>query len=182
MSEEKVRLELRAATQAMVKRFISDLYINNLKPQGFRRSGHSFTRAHPEYLERIQIQGSSWNGLDSAPLILRLQEARWQFFVNVAVRLTNVPVANGHFHAECRIERLVDESEAIYELREAVFTPLVGRVAEHVAIASARLPERLAEIGTFAAKGSLCPLLRSENENTEPCHALDAQTTRASDG
>ena len=36
MSEERVREELRAVTQAMVKRFISDLYGQKLKPQGFR--------------------------------------------------------------------------------------------------------------------------------------------------
>jgi hypothetical protein len=149
----------------MVKRFISALYSDKLKPQGFRRSGHSFTRANPDYVERFQVQGNPWNGLDSTPLILRPQEPVWRFYVNVAVRLADSPPVHGQFHADCRIGTLVKASEGSYELTETVLEPLVDRLAEHIDVACAQLPARLAEIRAAAARGLYCALPRADHEH-----------------
>jgi hypothetical protein len=158
MSEEAVRAELRERTKAMVRRFISALDAR-MRPQGFRRSSHSFKSACPEYIETFQVQGSPWNGPHSGPLILGPQEPSWRFYVNIAVRLADSEPSHGSSHAGGRINRVVDQAEAEYELTEADIDRLADRLVEDIKVARAQLPARLAGIRESASKGLYCPLL-----------------------
>jgi hypothetical protein len=53
-----------------------------MKPRGFTKRGHIFTRKKVGYLERVQIQGSKWNSNSSA---------EWTFYLNAGVLFTDLP-------------------------------------------------------------------------------------------
>jgi len=68
--------------QPWVKQFISELHAKGLKPRGFTKKRHTFSRAREEYVERFQVQGSSWNSGGNDP---------WIFYLNAGVFFPNLP-------------------------------------------------------------------------------------------
>jgi hypothetical protein len=140
-----------------VKRFVSDLYKNVLKPMGFRRSGQTFLRDHETYTESFQIQGSSWNGRKSVPRILDARVEAWRFYINVGVQIAKLPPGAGWSrpgeHASGRIEGIATESPGVYELLPSNLAELAEQIQKDIRLASSMLPEMLPAVRRKAERG-----------------------------
>ena len=68
--------------QDWAKQFVSALHRDLLKPAGFIKQGHVFSRPCSSYVERFQIQGSTWNSSDAST---------WRFYVNAGVFFADLP-------------------------------------------------------------------------------------------
>jgi len=93
---------------------LSALHSEQLKPLGFRKSGHTISRALPGYHERFNFQGSAWNGAESG----------WRFYINVGVEFTDLAPEPlwwyfPHTHWADRAERLVPSASHQWECSEA---------------------------------------------------------------
>jgi hypothetical protein len=82
--------------------FLSELHAEHLKPLGFRKTGHTISRAMQGYHERFNFQGSSWNS----------SGVKWRFYLNCGVEFTDLPSERQwsyfpHTHWAGRAEQLV---------------------------------------------------------------------------
>jgi hypothetical protein len=94
-----------------VKEFFSRLHATHLRPRGYRKERHTFTRELNGFTERIQFQGSAWNSGDSS----------WRFFVNFGVQFHGLPPRSPDrdlpgTHCWTRIESIVPEAPAEFGL------------------------------------------------------------------
>ena len=90
--------------QPRVKDFFSEFHRQKLKPIGFKKINHTFSRGQEIYIERFNFQGSAWNSSD-------INEP-WIFYINVGVQFDDLPlpIPNLDFpktHWNWRIESLL---------------------------------------------------------------------------
>ena len=114
--------------------FLSRLHREYLKPRGYRKSRHTFSRDCGMYTERFQLQGSAWNDA-SGP---------WRFYISVGVEFHDVPAREPArdfpgTHCWTRIERLVPSAPREYDLLLDAQDALVVAVSGYVKAASERL-------------------------------------------
>jgi hypothetical protein len=64
--------------------FTSELHATHLKPRGFKKTRHTFSRSHEGYTEHYQVQGSAWNN-GSGP---------WTFYLNCGISFNGLPPRN----------------------------------------------------------------------------------------
>src|SRR5688572_23714719 len=112
--------------------FLSALHRVHLRPGGYRKSGHTFSRDRGDFTERIQIQGSSWND-SSGP---------WRFYLNFGVTFHGAPrrLPDRDFpqtHCWARISRIVPDAPPFHELCDDAVARAV-EVADIVRRASER--------------------------------------------
>lgn len=134
------------------KAFASELHRAALKERGFRKSGNTFTIERNDYVEMLQIQGSSWNSGDEP----------WVFYVNLAVRFKGIPNSASSrgvsYDADARIGRIVSDAPDQFELTAVGLANLVASVAAFSEEASRRLPPLLEPARARAARGQCTPL------------------------
>jgi hypothetical protein len=61
--------------------FISVLHAMHLKPRGFKKVRHTFSKKFDCYGEHFQLQGSAWND----------EASDWRFYVNCGISFAGVP-------------------------------------------------------------------------------------------
>ena len=64
--------------------FTSELHATHLKPLGFKKTRHTFSRSHEGFTERYNIQGSAWNDHDGP----------WTCYVNCGISFDELPPRN----------------------------------------------------------------------------------------
>jgi len=94
-----------------IENFLSQLHREHLKPRGYKKSRHTFSRDCGAFTERFQVQGSAWNDA-SGP---------WRFYINVGVEFHDVPPREPArdfpgTHCWTRIENLVPGAPAEFDL------------------------------------------------------------------
>jgi Domain of unknown function (DUF4304) len=124
-----------------VNNFFGTLHQRYLKPYGFKKVRHTFSRENADYTERFQFQGSAWN--DSA--------SPWRFYINVGVEFHNIParVPCRDFprtHCWTRIERLVSDVPSEYELPESNTEEFASQIAGYLESASLHVAREIQQI------------------------------------
>jgi hypothetical protein len=116
-----------------VKAFFSQLHADYLKPWGFRKQRHTFTRDLVGYSEVVQFQGSSFN----------LAILPWRFYVNFGIRFHDLSPRSPDrdlpgTHCWTRIRAILPDAPAYFDLGtdDAGF---VGGIANLVQDASKRV-------------------------------------------
>jgi hypothetical protein len=61
--------------------FFSLLHSAHLKPRGFKKVRHTFSKEFDSYGEHYQIQGSAWND----------EASDWRFYINCGISFAGVP-------------------------------------------------------------------------------------------
>jgi Domain of unknown function (DUF4304) len=61
--------------------FFSMLHSLNLRPRGFKKVRHTFSREFESYGEHYQLQGSAWND----------EASDWRFYINCGISFSGVP-------------------------------------------------------------------------------------------
>jgi hypothetical protein len=107
--------------------FISMLHERFMKPWGFKKKSHTFSRAQAGYEEHYNIQGSAWNS-SGAP---------WLFYVNCAISFPDIPLANPgsgmwKFHAHARLPKFVREAPGGYDVSNENLEAVVVQVGEEL--------------------------------------------------
>ena len=107
--------------------FFSALHRDHLKPLGFRKVRHTFSRKRAGYTERFQFQGSAWN--DST--------GPWHFYINVGVEFEDLPPRKPSrdfpgTHAWARIDRLVAHAPTEFDLPADRQDDYARLIAEYV--------------------------------------------------
>ncbi|MCW9058477.1 MAG: DUF4304 domain-containing protein [Gammaproteobacteria bacterium] len=147
---------------ALVSKFFTELHKTAMKPMGFRKERHRFSRPQDGYVEIVDFQGSSWNQA----------EGPWLFYINIAVGFEGIEAKGQKLwfnvaHAMGRIEGLVPGSNTQYSLSESSFSELLKRIPILVETASKALPSFLPRAEQRAMAGLLSPLPVPENWKTE---------------
>lgn len=123
------------------------LHKKHLKANGFKKKGRTFFRDQGLYVEYFNIQGSSWN----------CGEEPWHFYINVMVSL-KVSELEYKFHADGRLESIIPDAPAAYDLFASNMEAHSIEVAAHILAASAAIPSLLGPIKARAARGLKSPL------------------------
>lgn len=94
-----------------------------MKPKGFKKKGHTFSKEHAEYGEHYNIQGSAWNSTGS----------HWTFYINCAISFPDLPVLSPgvgmwKYHAHTRLPRFDQSAPAQYDVTETEFEDIVDRL------------------------------------------------------
>lgn len=135
------------SARALGRALASELHRAALKRRGFKKFRNTFSREHDEYVEMLRLQGSGWNS-GAAP---------WMFYVNISVRFKNLPGSlasqGSKYDADGRIERIVQEAPARFELTGQNFNEVVALLASLSEKASALLPELLVPVRERASRG-----------------------------
>ena len=124
-----------------VKAFFSLLHREHLKPSGYRKLRHTFSREMSEYTEHVQFQGSSWNDAASP----------WRFYINFGVQFAGVSprTPDRDFpdtHCWTRIEHIVPDALSQYDIPEADLPAFAAEIAAYVASASEAAARHIARI------------------------------------
>ena len=118
-----------------VKDFFSSLHREHLKPRGYTKTRHTFSRDMGNYTERIQFQGSAWNDSNSP----------WRFYINFGVEFHDLPPRTPcrdfpATHCWTRIPAVTPSGAAEYDLPQSVPPDFAAQIAaslqhgsEHVA-------------------------------------------------
>lgn len=114
-----------------VKDFFSTLHQRYLKPDGFTKVRHTFSRKKVDYTERFQFQGSAWNDAASP----------WRFYINVGVEFHNIPARVPcldfpRTHCWTRIEKLVLDVPSQYDLPDSNTEQFASQIAGYLQSAS----------------------------------------------
>jgi hypothetical protein len=93
--------------------FASTLHERYMKPAGFKKKDHTFSRSRVGYDEHYNIQGSAWNSADGA----------WRFYVNCAISFPDIPIQKPgsgmwKYHAHTRLRMLVPGAPAEFDVTE----------------------------------------------------------------
>jgi hypothetical protein len=117
--------------EAFVAKFFSELHREHLKNLGYTKTRYTFSRELPEYVERVQFQGSSWNGAGEP----------WRFYVNVGIQFRDLPRRTPdrdfpNTHAHGRIEEIVRADVGVLELAENELHPMIKKIASLLVEAS----------------------------------------------
>lgn len=122
--------------EAFVDRFFSELQKQYLKQLGYKKERRTFSRETPEYIERIQFQGSQWNSSGEP----------WRFYINVGVQFRDLPRRQPdrdfpNTHAHGRIETLVSMGGGYFDLTEQNIEGMLEKISTLVTKASSALPK-----------------------------------------
>jgi hypothetical protein len=129
----------------------ADLHTRYLRNLGFRKHGRTFIRERDGYSEGISIQGSSWNS-GGEP---------WEFYVNVAITLSDVPLNFGpkcRYHAVGRLGRLVEGAPPAFDLSRGNVATVADQLAEYISRACDAIPRTLDAVRVRAKRGLYSPL------------------------
>lgn len=66
-----------------VESSLSEFHRQQLKPLGFKKVRHTFSRDKETYVERFNFQGSAWNTSES--------NEPWLFYINVGIEFKDLP-------------------------------------------------------------------------------------------
>jgi len=111
--------------------FFQVLHEQHLKPRGYKKSGRNFHRIADGYTERVQFQGSAWNG-SSVP---------WRFYVNVGVEFQKLRMRTARkgfpgTHCWARIGGIVVTAPEHFDLQPNRAQQLARRLAKLLEAAS----------------------------------------------
>lgn len=103
--------------------FFSMLHSGYLKPRGFKKVRHTFSRELGGFGEHYQLQGSSWND----------EATDWRFYINCGISFRGIPRREPdrdfpHVHAWARAPHLVPFALPHYDVSAANSTSLVADV------------------------------------------------------
>jgi hypothetical protein len=98
-----------------VNEFFSSLHRENLKPRGYTKIRHTFSRSMGSYTERIQFQGSAWNDSNSP----------WRFYINFGVEFYDLSPRDpcrdfSATHCWTRLDTLLPSAAKEYDLPDPV--------------------------------------------------------------
>jgi hypothetical protein len=117
-----------------------------MKPRGFTKKRHTFCRDRETYVERFQIQGSTWNSSTSSD---------WVFYLNAGLFWPDLPepvenrgVVGTHVYG--RLHEFDPASVDRVELREDRLEQTVALVVENVDRVSGAIGTHLAELRKLA--------------------------------
>jgi hypothetical protein len=84
---------------------LAELHKENLKPLGFTKVRHTFSRDCGTYWERFNFQGSTWNGTG----------VKWRFYINVGIEFKDLnPNPHwsyfSHTHWAARVDKLASSA------------------------------------------------------------------------
>jgi hypothetical protein len=125
-----------------------------LKPQGFRKSHHTFSRRREGYEEFYRLLGASHNQ----------SLGPWHFWLEVGVGLPSVgmpqqsPASTAKVHAWGSIQHIVPGAAWRFEVKESSLEQQAREIAALVARASEALPSFLPPVAERAARGFLSVL------------------------
>jgi len=94
-----------------VEKILSDIQREFLKPKGFKKVRHTYSRAMDGYVEKYQIQGSAWNTKDEP----------WRFYINCGIFFSDIPRRTPDLdfpetHAHSRASRFVKNAPPHHDL------------------------------------------------------------------
>ena len=117
----------------VVEQFLSWFHATRLKPAGYKKKGHAFSRKRADFSERIQLQGSAWND----------GKGPWRFYVNFGILFDGVPPRRPDrdfpgTHCWTRIENLVRGAPSELELSDNQ-EDVARRLAKMIEDASTRV-------------------------------------------
>jgi hypothetical protein len=115
---------------SVADKFFSDLHRQYLKPRGYRKVRHNFSRAMDGYVEHFGFQGSAYNDAAGA----------WRFYINVGVEFPELPRGN------VRIADVVPGAPSDFDLPASGHDALADRIAELVLRASESIAAQSPEI------------------------------------
>ena len=100
--------------------FFSALHTVHLKPRGYRKVRHTFSRQRDRYAEHFQFQGSSWND----------EKSDWRFYLNCGISFDDLPRRSPDMdfprtHASARAPHLVPAALPHYDISASDPTCLV---------------------------------------------------------
>jgi hypothetical protein len=132
-----------------VRAFVSELHTDGMKPRGYKKTRHTFSRSFADGVIRFQLQGSQWNS-DSS-------EA-WTFYVNAGVMFSGLPepVANRGFpktHVYGRLGSFVEGCEDTYELTPSNSQSVRESVLSGVDAVCVAIETRVGELRANAEAG-----------------------------
>jgi hypothetical protein len=92
-------------------RFFSLLHAEHLKPRGYRKVRHTFSRQFAGYGGHYQLQGSEWND----------EAGDWRFYINCGISFDGIPRREPdrdfpHVHAWARAPHLVQVALPHYDV------------------------------------------------------------------
>lgn len=98
-----------------------------MKPIGFRKKAHTYSREHDEYGEHYNIQGSAWNSIDLP----------WTFYFNCGISFPDLPVkAPGvgmwKYHAHTRITRFDKTAPSQYEITDGNIDEVIDQLGTSI--------------------------------------------------
>jgi len=104
---------------------LSKLHTRYLKPLGFKKKGHTFSRPHAAYAEYYNIQGSAWNSADKP----------WRFYINVGISFTDIPlhtnvVGMWKYHSHARLPLFVRTAPPDYDIDPANLNQVLEQLAD----------------------------------------------------
>ena len=91
--------------------FFSTLHAAHLKPRGYRKVRHTFSRQRDGYAEHFQFQGSSWND----------ENSDWRCYLNCGISFDSLPRRSPDMdfprtHASTRAPHLVPSALPHYDI------------------------------------------------------------------
>lgn len=138
-----------------VTQFFTKLHREHLKPHGYKKIRHTFSREMEGYVERIQFQGSTWNDAESP----------WRFFINFGVEFANLSPRNPcrdfpGTHCWTRIEHIVTAAPKHHDLPDAGTEELATELAGYLDSASRQVARQIRQIRS-SYEQSRSPRLRT---------------------
>ncbi|MGB4812658.1 MAG: DUF4304 domain-containing protein [Methylophilaceae bacterium] len=120
--------------EPFVEPFFSDLHKAHLKSLGYKKIRHTFSRELPDYIERVQLQGSAWNSSGKS----------WLFYINIGIQFSDLPRSEldrdfPNTHAHGRIGSIVKSETSFFELTEKNSNEMLIIIAGLLVEASAAL-------------------------------------------
>ena len=114
-----------------VKAFFTGLHREHMKPRGYTKQRHTFSRDVAGYTERVQFQGSDWNNAESP----------WRFYINFGVQFADIVrrTPDRDFpqtHCWTRIEHIVPDAPKQYDIPDSEVAAFTAQIAAYVAAAS----------------------------------------------
>jgi hypothetical protein len=114
-----------------VEEFFSGFHREHMKPRGYRKQRHRFSRAMNGYAEVFDFQGSAWND-SSRP---------WRFHINVCIQFPDIADRPG-----VRTEYVVVGAPQHFDLPDPVPPLFAKEIAGLLAQASESVATQLPEI------------------------------------
>ncbi len=127
-----------------VEDFFSEFHRHHLKPLGFKKVRHTFSRDLGDYVERFNFQGSAWNSSD--------EKDPWLFYINVGVEFRDLPPRTPCLdfpktHWWQRIEHIALNASDSYNLHFPIDSELAAsELLPHIKSASENLSRHIPRV------------------------------------
>jgi Domain of unknown function (DUF4304) len=123
-----------------IKDFFSALHQDYLKPSGYKKLRHTFSRDMGEYTEKIQFQGCSWNDSKSA----------WRFYINFGIEFHDlppvIPMDFSGTHCSARLDSIMANSPKHFHITETGSPKLAQELSVRLEQLSNYISERIGVI------------------------------------